>query len=186
MTAEEFFKLSETNLPTQLIDGEIIMSPAATPLHQDIVLNTAILLRALGQGGKVYVAPIDVYLDNMNVFQPEVVWIAADSQCVIADKRLLGAPDVIVEVLSPSTAKIDKTKKFRLYQQHGVREYWIADPEAGYLEAWTLVDGVYQYIGAFAAGEGFDSVVLAKRVDVSAIFPEAETNEPSDECSTPI
>lgn len=174
VTAEEYYKLPESTEPIELIDGEIIVSPVPQTTHQFVVAAVYELVKALSEGGKVLFSPVEVYFDQENIPQPDLLWVSQERISIITKKHVVGAPDLIVEVLSPSTAKLDKTKKFRLYQQYGVREYWIADPEAGYLEAWSLVEGAYRYIGAFAAGEGFDSVVLAKRVDVSAIFPEAD------------
>ncbi len=82
------------------------------------------MLDRLIPDGEVFVAPLDVYLDEVNIVQPDVMWIAADSQCVeVEGRHLRGAPKLGLAVLSPSTVRHDKSTKFRLYEKHGVREY---------------------------------------------------------------
>jgi Uma2 family endonuclease len=171
MTAAEFFQLPDSSQPIELLDGEVIVSPTPVPYHQRLAFKIAKLLDMLIPNGEVFIAPLDVRLDETNVPQPDVMWVAEGSPCVITDKRLEGPPDLVVEVYSPSTAKRDKEDKFALYQRHGVREYWMLDPANRYLEAWTLVEGKYNKLGTFVPGETFDSPVLGgKTVDLTAIF----------------
>ncbi len=178
MTAEDYFKLPETNTPMQLIDGELMMAPAPIPIHQRIIRRTYDVINPLFNGGEVFFSPTDVYLDDFNITQPDLLWISSDGNCIVTDKGLRGAPDWVLEVLSPGTAKQDRTKKYRLYEKYGVREYWIADALEEYIEVWTLVDGAFKYIGAYGTGETFDSPLLGKTVDVTAIFPPNETRIP--------
>src|SRR5262245_37337173 len=115
MTAAEFLALPETNLPVQLLDGEVIQLTAPELDHQDVVGNVFVLFKQITKtlGGKAYVAPVDVVFDDHNVPQPDVMWLAPDSQCKsVGTKRLKGPPDLIVEVLSPSTSRDDKRYKF--------------------------------------------------------------------------
>jgi Uma2 family endonuclease len=111
-------------------------------------------------------------MDAENVPQPDVLWVVPESQCVPeGTKRLRGAPDLIVEVLSPGTARLDKSTKFLLYERHGVREYWIADPKHRQLEVWTLVNGEYMQQGVYRPDETFVSVVLGgTAIAVKALF----------------
>ncbi len=170
MTAKAFFELPETNLPTELIDGQLIVSPAPIPDHQNASIELIILLRGLIPNGKLYHAPIDVYFDEANIVQPDILWVAENSLCFIGDKRLEGAPDLVVEILSPSTARRDKNKKFLLYEKHGVREYWLVDSQAQYIEVWRLEDGKFVPKGVFGPDETFVSAVLGdKMIDVGAI-----------------
>ncbi len=171
MTAKAFFELPETNIPTELIDGELIVSPAPIPDHQSASIELIFLLKGLIPNGKLFHAPIDVYLDESNIVQPDILWVAQDSQCFIGDKRLEGAPDLVIEILSPSTARRDKNKKFLLYEKYGAREYWLVDPQAQYVEVWRLEEGKFAPKGVFGPGDTFISVVLADQsVDVSKIF----------------
>jgi Uma2 family endonuclease len=173
MTAKEFLELPETNNFVELLDGEVIMSPTPFPKHQDVVGNTFIILKGLTStiGGKVYLAPLSVYLDDNNIPEPDVIWIAPNGRCVVGEKWLTGPPDLVVEVLSPSTGHQDKVKKFKLYERQGIREYWIADPVHRLLEVWVLIDGKFVEQGIFAPEDTFQSPVLGgQTIDVSAIF----------------
>ncbi|MEZ4668839.1 MAG: Uma2 family endonuclease [Anaerolineae bacterium] len=172
MTADEFLRLPETNLPLQLLDGEVIEMPAPELLHQDCVLNTAILFRQAAQnvGGKAYVAPVDVYFDDLNILQPDVIWLAPDSASQpIGTQRLSGPPDLVAEVLSPGTAHNDRRSKFRLYEKFGVREYWLIDPRDQLVEVWQYVEGRFVLLDVYAASETFTSSLIGA-VQCSAIF----------------
>ncbi|MBC7812055.1 MAG: Uma2 family endonuclease [Burkholderiales bacterium] len=170
MTADEFFQLPETTQPTELIDGELIVSPAPILQHQLLVANFHLLLARLIPNGLIFLSPTDVYFDETNVPQPDISWVAENSLCVLAGKRLEGPPDLILEIFSPGTAKRDKQDKFKLYEKHGVREYWMVDPIQQYLEAWVLVDGRYSLLGVYGADDIFDSPVLGKVVSLNSIF----------------
>jgi Uma2 family endonuclease len=172
LTAEEFLTLPASGLPTELIHGEVIVSPAPELNHQDIVLQVALLLKQQGRG-KVYIAPVDVYLDESNIVQPDVLWIAPEGGCIAVDGKFLrGAPDLVVEVSSPATARRDKKDKFRLYERHGVREYWLIDPAQTLLEAWQLQDNRFMLLDIVGPGDTFTSALVGA-VDLSKIFSRA-------------
>ncbi len=84
---------------------------------------------------------------------------------------LRGAPDLVIEVLSPGTARRDKKDKFSLYEKHGVREYWIIDPSEKLLEVWQLRDGRFSRLDVFGPGDPFTSLLLGP-IDVKALLPE--------------
>ncbi len=155
MSAAEFFELPESNQPTELIDGEVIMSPSPVPKHQVISGQLYSLLKSLIPDGILFYAPMDVHFDDDNVIQPDLAWVAADSSCVITDKRLEGAPDLIIEIFSPGTAKRDKKDKYQLYQQHGVREYWMVDPVGQYVEVCVLEDAAFIQHGVYGPEDSF-------------------------------
>ncbi|MBN8620566.1 MAG: Uma2 family endonuclease [Anaerolineae bacterium] len=157
----------------QLIEGEVVIAVPPIPKHQSAVAETLFLLMTCSRtlGGKAYSAPIEVYLDEFNIYQPDVLYIAPQSRCIVEEKRLVGPPDLVVEVLSPSTAKLDREKKFRAYQKHGVREYWIIDPVNAYLEVWVLQNEIFTKLGTFTPDDTFESPVLNQyQVTLSAIF----------------
>jgi len=141
----------------QLIDGQKVMGMAPTPRHQDIVGEAYLLLRAIAssQGGKVYLSPIEVELDDYNVFEPDLVYLKPDTRCRVEDKRLVGPPSLVIEVLSPSTARHDRQQKFDAYEAHGVGEYWIIDPLHQTLEAWASEAGGFVKRGTFGPGERY-------------------------------
>lgn len=115
----------------QLIEGDLIMSPAPNRYHQDIVLNLIELLRGYLRShavGRIYAAPFDVFLSDHDVFQPDVLFVAAANFSRFGDDGLHGPPDLAIEVLSPGTAQLDKKNKRRVYAQVGVKELWLVDP----------------------------------------------------------
>ena len=171
MTAAEFLQRPETNQIVELIDGEILVS-APKPSHQRASFESAKYIESIAPHGIVFQAPQDVYLDESNVVQPDVMWNGPDSQCsLIDDSSWRGAPDLVLEILSPSTVSRDKGIKFQLYEKHGVREYWIMNVSAHQIEVWRLADAKFVQLGIYGAGETFVSTVLGdKTVEVSALF----------------
>ncbi len=156
----------------QLIDGEVVISMAPVPRHQVIVGAILFILMTVAKqrGGKALTSPIEVYLDEHNVYEPDVLYLTPDTRCTIGEKRLTGAPDLVVEVLSPRTARYDRQEKYRAYEQHHVREYWIADPAHEVIEVWTLAGERFERLGAYAGDDTFFSPVLDETVSVQAIF----------------
>lgn len=175
VSATEFFDLPETMTPMQLIDGDIHMAPAPSLYHQDSVFRVAKLIEQISPEGKVYIAPVDVYLDDSNVVQPDVVYLTPESQATRADegKRLRGAPELVVEVFSPGSVRQDRLDKFRLYEQHGVREYWMVDPMAATLEIWTRQGEVFARQDVYAPHERPSSPLLGAEFDISHLFEAA-------------
>jgi Uma2 family endonuclease len=134
VSPEAFRQLPETMEPIELIDGEIIVRPSPVNKHQEIIGDTYVFLSVLIRGhvieGEVVVSLMDVWLGDHCV-QPDVFWVSGpESRCQLGeDGYWYGAPDLVVEVLSPSTAYRDRGVKFRLYEEHGAREYWLIDPD---------------------------------------------------------
>lgn len=175
INASDYFKMAdyEQHDLIQLIDGEVIFDMPPIPKHQDIVREILVLLTLIARkiGGKAYASPIEVYLDENNVYEPDVLYLTANSQCTVGEKRLAGAPELIVEVLSPSTAKYDRQQKYQAYEKHAVAEYWIVDPVHETIEVWTLnQDGKFERQGAYADDNNFKSATLEENIDVKSIF----------------
>ncbi len=178
VTFEEYWQLPETNTFLELIDGEVIASGAREPIHQEALSKILSLISKLRGDGEILPPPVVVYLDEYNALEPDIFWVSPEHRHILTNTHIIGAPDLVVEILSPYTAKRDKTIKFGLYQRYSVKELWYADPVAEYLEVWTLVDGAFKYIGAYGAGDTFESPLLGQAVDVTAIFPPAEQTQP--------
>lgn len=116
----------------ELIDGELIVTPAPIPYHQDIARNIAVMLTLHVQSqnlGKVYFSPLDVRLTPDFVLNPDIFFIARDRLHIIGPKTVDAAPDLVVEILSPRTRQRDLDVKRALYARFGVQEYWIVDPD---------------------------------------------------------
>ncbi|MBZ0287332.1 MAG: Uma2 family endonuclease [Anaerolineae bacterium] len=173
MTSAEYWQQPETNRIEELIDGELIVTPPPLDAHQDKVTNIAVYVKPLTKGGQFRVAPTGVHFEDGYDFEPDIFWIAPDNDhCILApDGRYWqGAPDFIVEVLSPTTAYRDRGIKFETYQRHGVREYWLVDPEAAFIEVYRLENEQFVRLGLFKAGETFASPVLGVDVSVDALL----------------
>jgi Uma2 family endonuclease len=139
LTYQDLLRLPDDLLRHELIDGEHYVSPAPTVKHQDIVLNLVHLLLTFVRAhrlGKVMVGPVDVLFTEHDVVEPDVLFVAAAHGDRVRERYVAGAPDLVVEVLSPSNRGFDRIKKRRLYEVHGVAEYWIVDPPAEMLEVY--------------------------------------------------
>jgi Uma2 family endonuclease len=175
MSSAEFEALPESQYPSELIEGELMVRGVPKVNHQRVAFNIASRLRDIVPDGEVFIPPLSVKFDDANYYQPDVIWVAENSACEITEGGFNGPPDLVVEVLSPGTAKIDRGIKFQKYQQYAVREYWIVEPELGFLEIWHLVNAIFTQQGVYEADETFQSPVLRKEVKLDSIFP-ATTN----------
>jgi Uma2 family endonuclease len=156
-------ELPESNLPMELWAGELIMSPTPNPTHQRLVFNLASLLRDFvtqKKLGEVFLSPLDVVLSQRQVVQPDVFFIAKSRLHLVTD-RVRCAPDLAVEVLSPGRRRRDRVDKKDLYEQFGVREYWIVDPEARTIEVLALEKGAFKLHALAEQGEPAASKLLS-------------------------
>ncbi len=165
---------ADISLRHEIILGELFVSPSPVPNHQ---LVSARLLAWLFNHvterhlGVVLSAPVDVKLSQHNVVVPDLVFAAHDRLDIVGAKAIEGAPDLVVEILSPSTARQDRVRKLALYATHGVQEYWLLDPDAKTLRVFALVDGRYEPI----PGDGFPGsrVLPDLQIDCAALFADA-------------
>ena len=164
--ADEFLQMAETMQPSELIDGEIIMSPPPVTLHQRVSRKTLFVLDRAVPGGELFYAPTGVYFDEENIPEPDLVWVAENSTCQVGEKTLIGAPDLIVEIFSPGTTRRDRDEKYTLYEKYGVREYWMIDPTESYVEVYVLRDGQFVRQGIYGPGQTFTSEVLGGKLIV--------------------
>ncbi|HEX9801065.1 MAG TPA: Uma2 family endonuclease [Thermoanaerobaculia bacterium] len=128
----------------ELLYGSLFVTPAPSLRHQDVVFRLARLLvdHADRVGDKAFVSPVDVALADHSVVQPDVVYVKAEHGEILR-RRVEGTPDLVVEVLSPGTARRDLGEKLRLYAESGIAEYWLVDPEGRTFEFLVLRDGAY-------------------------------------------
>ena len=133
-TIEEFWALPESVLPTEYINGEIIMAPTPTVPHQAVLRNIAVALHEFVQRtalGHVLFSPLDVVLPTGEVVQPDLFFLTAeDWERTCSAKRVQDAPSFVLEILSPGSVRHDRITKRKLYEQNKVREYWIVDLKA--------------------------------------------------------
>jgi len=130
----------------EIIDGDHYMNPAPSTYHQTVSKRLQYFLYTrieLAGHGLAFNAPIDVQLGPHDIVQPDLVVLLKDTKARITPAKIIGPPDLIVEILSPSTTENDMSLKRRLYERCGVREYWIVDPEANQVTQLRLEQGVY-------------------------------------------
>lgn len=140
----------------ELYDGEVFVVPSPIPRHQVAAHKLGDLLGAYGQshGGIVLISPIDIVFSEFDVVQPDVVFFTrARARLVQPDVPIRDAPDVAVEVLSPTTAATDRGKKMQMLARYGVPEYWLVDPRAKTVEIYRLADGAYVLGQLVSAGD---------------------------------
>ena len=144
-TYAEFARLpSEGSTRYEVIDGELAVTPAPTSRHQLVVTNLVAVLHPLVREhalGVLLAGPIDVLFGEGDYLEPDLVFVRADRAHLVSDRGIEGAPDLVVEVLSPSTAHRDRGIKLDRYRTFGVPEYWIVDLEARTMEVWRLTEG---------------------------------------------
>jgi Uma2 family endonuclease len=165
----------------ELIDGEAYMLAAPSRIHQDIsmALSTALYNFLEGKPCKVYAAPFAVRLfpaedeTDDTVVEPDISVVCDSSK--LDDRGCKGAPDLIIEIASPSTARYDRIVKFNKYREAGVREYWIAEPEERAVFAYTLKNG--EYTAAVYEKTATSAVLPGCDIDLAAIFGTSEAVE---------
>ena len=146
MTIREYRLHPEDGRRWEIVRGEFVMTPAPSTRHQKVSRKLQYeLMTQLEKPGlaEVLNAPVDVVFDELNVVQPDLVIVASARSSIIKEPAVEGPPDVLVEILSPSSVDRDRHLKRRLYAHFGVREYWIVDPVRGFLEAYRLESGDY-------------------------------------------
>ena len=129
----------------ELLDGELLVTPSPRTRHQDAVLRigAALLAWSRSTGGRALTAPMDVWFDDRTVLQPDVLAVTAEHVDRIEERRIVGPPDLAVEVSSPSTRRRDVVRKRRVYEREGVPEFWFVDLDADQVQVHTRADGIY-------------------------------------------
>jgi len=128
----------------ELIGGDFFMVPSPSVIHQRVAANLEAILRQFVMAsdcGEILYAPLDVVLSPQDVVQPDIMFISRERSHIVTDNNIQGAPDLVVEILSPSTAERDRTIKKKLYARHGVRELWLVNAGAQVVEVYTLEEG---------------------------------------------
>ncbi|MHB8232669.1 MAG: Uma2 family endonuclease [bacterium] len=178
-TAKDYFNLPEGS-PYQLIEGELIMTPSPYTEHQAISRNLGVLIAnhvKKNKLGYVYYAPIDVYLDNKNAYQPDIIFISNKNKDIIKKTGIDGSPDLVLEILSQSNAYYDKKIKKAVYERSGVLEYIIVDPETKSIDVFRRTDSNSKSWGGTLTvkakdNDGLYIKTLDLTVDLKDIFTE--------------
>ncbi|MCY3844469.1 MAG: Uma2 family endonuclease [Acidobacteria bacterium] len=147
----------------ELLNGNLMMVPAPNRKHQKVLGRLYIELSRFSQEhelGEVYVAPFDVWLSDTDVVQPDVLFVSRAREHTLTDENVRGAPDLVIEILSPSTADRDLGYKHDLYGRHGVLEYWIVDPMAETVAVHRQRDGRLELAETFRRGDTLRTALL--------------------------
>ncbi len=162
-TREEMKHWPESNVRTELVDGELVVSPSPTPRHQHAVGKLFLALSAFVTArdlGSVLLGPLDVVLAPTVVYQPDILFVASERESIIGEGNLDAPPDLAIEVISEHNRSHDTSVKFQHYEQYGVKEYWMVDHRDQHIRVYVLADGKYKLVGAFASGSKVVSTML--------------------------
>ena len=172
-TTADYYQLPE-GVPYQLINKKLVYMPAPTPEHQDCTLEIATEIKIFLRNnnlGKVYIAPIDVEFSNDIVIQPDTIYISIARKSIIKEKRIVGAPEFVLETLSPGTENIDRTTKMTVYGLYDVVEYWLVHPSEKYIEVYYNFGKTMQLVQTAREND----IIVSKAIegfelDVARIF----------------
>ena len=157
LTYDDYLHFPDDGRRHELIDGEHFVTPAPALRHQELLGRLYLALGnhlAQHRAGKVYLAPVDVVFSRFDVAEPDLLFVSNERLEILADTRLTGAPDLVVEILSPSTRRTDEITKRHLYGRFDVREYWIVDPEVDAIKVHRrAADGTFPRVAELAAAE---------------------------------
>ncbi|HLF85790.1 MAG TPA: Uma2 family endonuclease [Nitrospiria bacterium] len=173
-TYEDYLHFPDDRKQYQIVDGEVYMVPAPIPYHQRVSMNIGIMVHSYVSRhglGEVFYSPCDVLLSNENVVQPDIFFISKNQLNIITEKNIAGPPDLVIEILSPYTEKLDRTIKKELYSKYGVQEYWLVDPASKGIELLALSDNKLSTIGIFGVKDTFGSkVIKGLSVNIEKVF----------------
>ena len=173
LTYADYLKTSDDER-YELLNGELVMPPAPLTGHQmiSIALASRLYLFVEEKGlGTVVAALTDVVLSDTDVVQPDVLFVSSQRIHILTRENIQGAPDLVVEILSPATSERDRTIKLDLYAQHGVKEYWIVDSDARMITVLLRDERGFEVAGIYREGQTLRSPTLAGfTIELDAIF----------------
>jgi Uma2 family endonuclease len=158
----------------ELIEGELYLTPSPITNHQRISRKIEFMLEKFvteNDRGEIFDAPYDVYFDDENVVQPDILFISKERLNIIGEKNLQGAPDLVIEILSENSAYRDIIQKKKLYAKYGVKEYWIVVPGEKTIDIHILKDKTYQIYKTLGEDDTLESQILKGfKMELKAIF----------------
>ena len=156
LTWDDIKDLPEYNGRTEIVDGELIMSPVPSGRHQEICTNLGVEIVPFVRRndlGRFYSSPVHVVLAEHVNYEPDLCFIAKQRLHIYQDSRIVGPPDLIIEVISESNRTHDTVVKFRDYERYGVKEYWLVDPREEHIRSYALENGRYVLLGTAGRGD---------------------------------
>ena len=156
LTYDDYVNFPDDGRRHELIDGEHILTPSPLARHQRISSRLHLALGGHVQAtrvGEVFYAPFDVILSDHDVVEPDLLFVSNERRGIVRD-WVRGAPDLAVEILSPSTRRLDEVRKLHLYDRFGVREYWVVDPDINTIKVYRRVaDDTFPRAAELAAAD---------------------------------
>jgi Uma2 family endonuclease len=149
LSLDEFLELPNDGKRYQILDGELDATPAPSLRHQRVSGRLYALLKQQLEDrglGEVFATPVDVVLDRTNIVEPDLVFVSQARAGILTELRIEGAPDLIIEILSPSSRRTDVIVKSELYARFGVQHYWTVDPDIDRIEAFALAERSYKLV----------------------------------------
>lgn len=151
LTYQDYLLMSEEpGYRFEILAGMLIKEPSPNVIHQRVSRNLQRILEdyfwQVDPEGEIFNAPLDVTLGDINVVQPDLVYVSGEQKLMVQDTRIDGSPVLVVEVMSPSSSRKDRLQKMRIYQGEKVQHYWLVNPQEKTLECLSLHDGVYALI----------------------------------------
>ncbi len=169
------YRVTPDDKRCELLNGDLMMVPAPNRRHQDVQAELGSRLRQFTQEhrlGTLFFAPFDVVLSDSDVVQPDLLFISRAREHMITDENVRGAPDLVIEILSPSTADRDLGYKHELYSRHGVLEYWVLDPMAETVALHRQRDGVLELTDTFGRRDTLRTPLLkGLELQLDDVFP---------------
>ncbi|MCU0389629.1 MAG: Uma2 family endonuclease [Thermoflexibacter sp.] len=164
----------EYKVKVEIINNQLYIMPTPTPEHQEITGEIYSLMKQFVKEnslGKVFIAPLEVVLDENNVLQPDILFVSEENKQIIGKKRIEGVPDIVVEVISPANYKKKREDKTKVYEKFGVKEYWEVKPNKKQVKIETLENGKFEaFSEAKKEGNVFSKLLNGFKLAVESIF----------------
>ena len=158
----------------EILEGELEMTPSPSTFHQKVSRNLEMIIWNYvikHNLGEIYDAPLDVIFDQINVLQPDIIYISIERQELIKQKGIFGAPDLIIEIKSPGAPHVDTKRKKDIYERFGVREYWIVDAPDKKVEVYILKGGGYTLQGIYTDQDSINcKTIKGLSVNLTEVF----------------
>ena len=173
LTYEDYLQFPDDGLRHEIIEGEHYVTASPVLRHQRILLRFTYLLQSHLErwpAGELLFAPFTVLLSEFNVFEPDLLYISAARLHQLTEKNLQGAPDLVVEILSPSTQSRDRRLKREVYERTGVEEYWVVDPDENVIEVYRRSQPAGSGVQSFADAQRY----LCGQILATSLLPGLE------------
>lgn len=158
LTYDDYLALPNDGKRYQILEGELDVTPAPSTMHQKVSIRLELRLAEHVEKhdlGLILHAPVDVLLDEQNVVQPDIVFVSGERLPIVEERYIAGAPNLVVEILSPTTSRIDRGIKSALYARFGVGWYWLVDPGEKSLEEYQVEGRGFRLHGRLDAAQTF-------------------------------